>query len=61
MISNTIDKKKAAAITTSFKPCFDCTLTTNDVEESTELTQSEQTCLERFEQKHLAYSDFDLH
>ncbi len=57
----TIPPKKATPTTTSKEPYSPKVLTFNDLEGNDELTPSEQALWERFEAKHLAYSDFDLH
>ncbi len=57
----TIPKKKATTTTTSHEPYLTSILTFNDVEGNDELTPSELALLERWEEKHLAYSDLDTH
>ena len=57
----TICQKKATQTTTSHEPYSSFMLTFNDVEENEELTPSELALLERWEEKHLAYSDLDTH
>jgi hypothetical protein len=61
MNSTTIPQKKAILTTTLNEPYLPSLLTFNDAPESEELTLSEKACFERAEERHLAYSNIDLH
>ncbi|MEA5537048.1 hypothetical protein [Crocosphaera sp. XPORK-15E] len=53
--------QKTTQATTLNKPYLTSMPTFSDVEESEELTPSEQAWFERWENQHLTYSDIDLH